>query len=544
MSRTSVSGLTRVAQAIVALWLCVLTGGELFAQNADGQATALNSAFSVADIHPSSNLSIPKIQGGVVRSGRYELRQATMLDLIVRAYGADPGTVFGGPPWLELDRFDLTAKVPPESSVEATKAMLQKLLAERFNLVVHRDTKVISGLALTLEKGKAKVKPADASSGAAGCQMSRETSQLGVAPYTVATCHNITMEGFAAALREFATADITGPVADLTGLTGNWDFEFKWTDRRLLTSAPTDITLFNAIGRQLSLALERKGVRMPVLVVDHVDQKPTPNPPGTATLLPPSLEFEAASIKPSAPGARQGGGGFLPGGRVEMRAMPLALLLLAASDLNLLPDEIPGAPKWLTPFAPSFDIVAKASASAIASGAQLYQSDYQMMLRALLVERFKIVSHYEDRPVDTYVLLPEKPKLRKADPLNGPGCKTVRSADPKPSESAPLPLETTCKNITLTQFAQQFQSIAPVYFHYPVLNATGIEGAWDFTFTFSPIPPALLDGGRGLRGANPAPTTPRTGDLSDPVGGISLLDAIKKQLGLKLEVEKRCNRFS
>jgi uncharacterized protein (TIGR03435 family) len=63
-------------------------------------------------------------------------------------------------------------------------------------------------------------------------------------------------------------------------------------------------------------------------------------------------------------------------------------LILTAWDLNINPDQIPGAPKWLAPFDPSFDLFAKAPASAIVHGAQLYQGDYQAMLRALLVDRF------------------------------------------------------------------------------------------------------------------------------------------------------------
>jgi uncharacterized protein (TIGR03435 family) len=540
MSQTADARPALTVRVLAGLFFIFIAGGA-FCQDTGDQTALVKTTFQIADIHTSSNLSSPKVQGGGLHSGQYELREATMLDLIVTAYGVDPDTVFGGPAWLELDRFDVIAKVPPDTSLETAKAMLQELLAERFHLVVHRDTKVVPGFALSLEKSKPKLKPADAS-GDAGCQTSKETSKPGVAPYSIAICRNITMERFVAALRGLASADITGPVADLTHLRGNWDFDLKWTDRRLLTSTASDITLFNAISQQLGLVLERKGVRMPVLVVDHAKQKPTPNPPDTMTLLPPPPppEFEAASIKPSAPGTRPGGGGFLPGGRVEFRGTPLALLLLTAWDSNFPPDEIPGAPKWLTPFEPTFDLFAKAPASAIASGTQLYQSDYQMMLRALLVDRFKIVSHYEDRPMNTYVLVALKPELKKADPSNRLGCKTVRSPNPRPSELAPFDLESVCKNITMTQFAQQLQIIAPVYFRYPVLDATAIVGAWDFTFTFSPIPPDLLGGGGGgLRSADPVPAAVTAEVPSNPVGGISLLDAIKKQLGLKLEVQKR-----
>jgi uncharacterized protein (TIGR03435 family) len=535
VSQTTDERAARMVRAFAGLCFFIFAGGA-FSQNTGHQTALATPELQAADIHASSNLLYPRMQGGVVRSGRYELRQATMMDLIATAYGVDPDTVFGGPAWLELDRFDVIAKVPSDSSPDAAKAMLQELLAERFQLVVHRDTKAVQAFALALDKGRPKLKPADAS-GAAGCQTSKETSP-GVAPYSVAACRNITMDGFAAALRGIASADITSPVANLTGLRGNWDLDLKWTDMRSLTSAASDITLVHAINEQLGLVLGRKPVRMPVLVVDHANQRPTPNPLGTTTLLPPP-EFEVASIKPSAPGARPGGGRFLPGGRVEFRAMPLSQFILNAWDLNLLPDEIPGAPRWLAPFEPSFDLFAKAPASAIANGAQLYQGDYQMMLRALLVDRFKIVSHYEDRPMYTYILSGQKPKLRKADPAHRPGCKTVRLPNPAPSESAPVLLEAVCTNITMTQFAQQLQSLAPLYFHYPVSDATAIVGAWDFTFTFSRIPPDLLGGGGGgPRTPNPVNMAVPEGGLTDPVGAISILDAIKR-LGLRLDIQKR-----
>lgn len=524
-------------QALAALCLFLLIAGAAFSQETGNQTALATPALVAADVHASSNLKDPRMQGGVVRSGRYELRQASMLDLIATAYGVDPDIVFGGPAWLELGRFDVIVKVPSGTSPEAAKTMLQALLAQRFHLAVHRDNKSVLAFALTMDKGKPKLKPADPS-GAAGCQTSMERSS-GPAPYSIATCRNITMEGFAAALRGLASADITGPVANLTGLAGNWDIDLKWTDKRSLSSANSDITLSHAINGQLGLVLERRAVRMPVLVVDHVNQKPTPNPPGTTTLLPPP-EFEVASIKLSAPGARPGGAGFLPGGRVEFRATPLSILILTAWDLNLLPDEIPGAPKWLAPFDPCVDLFAKAPASTIANGKQLYQGDYQLMLRALLVDRFKIVSHYEDRPMNTYTLVAQKPKLKKADPSNRPGCKTLRTPNPVPSESAPVLLEAVCRNITMTQFAQQLQIIAPLYFHYPVANDTALVGSWDFSFTFSRIPPELLGGGGGGPRSNaPAPMAVPAGNPADPDGAISMFDALKRQLGLRLDAQKR-----
>jgi uncharacterized protein (TIGR03435 family) len=482
------------------------------------------------------------MEGGVLRAGRYEIRYATMLDLIKTAYGVDADTVFGGPSWLETDRFDVIAKAPANTAPETVKLMLQALLADRFKLVVHKDTKPIQGFVLTVGKGKPKLKPADGS-GEPGCvPQPLPPPSPDFIPPQVVSCHNITMDAFAPALRGMAGAYLTGPVLDSTALKGAWDFDFKLTARGLLTLAGADgITVFDAVDKQLGLKLEPGKVPMPVIVVDSVNQKPTANLPEVTTALPapPPPEFEVASIRPNAPGADLGPpGGLQPGGRYEAHRLPMFIMIRQAWDVNTAPgEEIPGTPKWLTMFTPLFDIVAKVPASAVTSGDRIYQDDLQAMMRALLVDRFKMKVHYEDRPMDAYTLAATKPKLKKADPSTRTGCKIERlTALPEPGEGPP-PIVANCQNVTMAQFAERLQTIAPSYLRYPVLDASGIEGAWDFTLTFSGVDPNRLNGGggrSGTKGGAPAAAPP-----GDPIGGVSLFDAMEKQLGLKLEVHKR-----
>ena len=209
---------------------------------------------------------------------------------------------------------------------------------------------------------------------------------------------------------------------------------------------------------------------------------------------------------------------------------------------NIDPDEdFPGRPKWLKPFEPAFDWVAKAPALTVSGDRIVSEDNFDLMLRALLADRFRMTAHYENRPMDAYTLVAAKPKLKPADPSTRAGCKTERA--PVDGQTR---ITATCRNLTFAQFAEQIQLIAPNYLRYPVLNGSGIDGGWDFSFTFNMIPPKMLAaigsqaGPRGSRAASPVASAD-TGSVSasNPVGGISLFDALQKQLGLKLEKHRR-----
>src|SRR5438105_11740860 len=100
-------------------------------------------SFEAADVHASPKHPSPNVQslGGFARGGRYQFRNAWMLDLIANAYGMDPEKVAGGPFWLETDRFDILAKAPTSVTPANTKLMLRSLLADRFKLVTHSEDK-------------------------------------------------------------------------------------------------------------------------------------------------------------------------------------------------------------------------------------------------------------------------------------------------------------------------------------------------------------------------------------------------------------------
>ncbi len=535
-----------------------LLSSAVFGQSADTAPT-----FEIADVHVSPHTLTPNMRGGVLRAGRYEILTATMVDLIRTAYGVDADKVLGGPSWLESDRFDVIAKAPPAASPDAAKLMLQALLADRFKLVVHRDSHALPGFALTVGKGGApKLKEADGS-GDTGCKYTIPPpppppppgTQAGAPVINVPTyvyeCHNMTMAAFAEAMRTMLAAQTyfgTGLIADQTGLKGAWDFNFKYGPKisggivaLLVAPGPETISIFDAMDKQLGLKLDPLKVSTPVVIVDSVNRKPSDNPPGVTTALPViPAEFEVADLRlrdPSAPPAP--GAGFQPSGRVDLRGYPLTALINLALNANG-PDSLVGLPKSLNSV--RVDLIAKMPSNGPAAPNQPIDIEFfRPALRALLEERFKLKTHTEQRPGDAYTLMAGKPKLQKtADPLMRTGCKEGPGPDGKDSRVANPILSRliTCQNITMAQFADMLPRLANGYVHSEVVDATGLTDAYDFTLSFSANGLAqfvaqVQGGGAAPAGAGAAPAA------SDPGGGLSLPDAVNKQLGLKLETVKR-----
>jgi uncharacterized protein (TIGR03435 family) len=524
--------------------------------------------FAAADVHVSVKTTGPMnqyVRTGPVRAGRYEIRKGTMVDLIHIAYEYDSDKILGGPNWLEMDRFDVAAKVPEESTAETHKQMLQALLQDRFRLVVHKDTKPLPTYVLVQGK-KPLMKEANGSeqtgcrpsasapAGAPGGRgfgrimtMSPDGQQsaftLGPGNTLAYNCRNISMEAFAANLRTMFGSNLgNNPIHDETGLKGNWNFDLTYSLQLFGPMGGDEtahISIFNAVEKQLGLKLEERQIPTPVIVVDSVERTPSPNPPGTADVLPPVVyptEFEVASIKPVEPGAGRGGRYQMqPGGRLVADGMPLRFLIQQA--FNTFNNEaIAGLPSFAD--SDRYNIIGKAPA---VGGVPLTNMDMDAvapMLLALLKDRFKLTYHTEDRPVSAYTLVASKPKLKKADPNSRSSCKNNNAPPPAPPGTRVL----FCTNVTMDQFVERFQGMGPD-FNWPVANQTGLEGGWTLTLTFNQraMFNGAMAGGRGGRGGA-AEANPEAGAMptaSDPNDALTIFEAVEKQLGLKLEKQKR-----
>ncbi|HTS48386.1 MAG TPA: TIGR03435 family protein [Bryobacteraceae bacterium] len=491
--------------------------------------------FDLADVRVSapSASSFQFMRRSVSRDGRYELRTATMVDLIKTAYGVDDDAVMGGPSWLDTDRFDVIAKSPPAAPPETQRAMLQALLADRFKLAVHKDTKPLPVYVLSVGKRKSQLKEPD-SSAPTGCrpQPFRPPAPGAPPPLLVVDCHGLSMAAFGEQLRQMAGGYLDKPVVDQTGLHGTWDFTISWTARNQLVIAGAQaVSVFDAVDK-LGLKLEPQKVAMPVIVVDHVNQKPAPNPAGVTPSPPPvtaPTEFEVADVKPAKPDSNERMLRILPGGRVDIRGMTLKFLMTFAWDTTN--DMFTAGPKWLD--SDRFDIVAKVTTEGPQSFVDI--DTFRLMLRALLVERFKLTTHNETQVVSVYALVAPKhaTKLKPADELSRTSCK------PSPGAILSNPALTnswTCQNTTMADFAAKVRSWAGAYIDHPVIDSTGLEGGWDFVLSWTARGVFENSGGRGGGRGDASPASLST--ATDPNGTITVFEALDK-LGLKLEPQKR-----
>jgi uncharacterized protein (TIGR03435 family) len=484
--------------------------------------------FEVADVHRSPSAPNPYTwaSGGVLRGARYDLRKATMIDLIRAAYGVEPDVIVGGPNWLDFDRFDVSAKAEPGTPTATIRLMLQDLLADRFKLQLHRDTRPMPAFALALGKSKPRLKESERL-GDAGCTYQQQPNG---SVDTVFSCRNITMDALAAQLRGMAGDYLASSVVNQTGLDGTWDFDLKWHRRsQVLPQGTERATIFDAVEKQTGLSLTNATAAMQVIAIDRVNENPTPKQPDTAAKIPPRVvDFEVADLKMNRTANQRNYISPTPGGGLEARHVEMKILLATGWDMDWdhVDEGFANLAKWVSDA--YVDVHAKPPSYTNApppAGTGFLDDDARLMIRNLLIERFQMKTHMENRPRDAYALLATRPKLKKADPSQRARCVDARTIPNDPRDLNPMISRLiSCQNVTMAQFAASLHGFAADYIFEDVEDATGLTGAYDFTLGYTSK--YMLN-------------TQTPGQSSDPGGAISLQEAISKQLGLKLEMRKR-----
>ncbi|HTW67191.1 MAG TPA: TIGR03435 family protein [Bryobacteraceae bacterium] len=232
-------------------------------------------SFEVATIKPSD----PSRPGQIVALRGVEVitTNTTVHDLINLAYWLHPKQVTGGPAWTESQKYDMTGKpdAPGQPNVDQMKLMIQKLLADRFQLKFHWEKRDLSVYAVTIAKSGTKiVKSQDDPKGYPGWNFGRAASG------TALTFRNSPMSQVTAILQNF----LDKPVVDQTGLSARYDFTVTFTldasQAVRLGGAPPPVAnnpdaapdLFAAFQQQLGLKLESTKAPVDVMVIDKVER--------------------------------------------------------------------------------------------------------------------------------------------------------------------------------------------------------------------------------------------------------------------------------
>ncbi len=193
----------------------------------------------------------------------------TLKNLIAMAYSFDSRLILGGPAWLDDQLYDLAAKLPADAPRDRIPAMLQTLLAERFKLAVHRETKEQTVYLLVTGKNGPQLKPALPADDQDARQIRGDRPPIQITRGGILG-HSMDIGRLAGTL-----ALVTGyQVMDHTGLTGIYDINLTWTPEDNKGFGPE---LFTAIQEQLGLKLESGKGPVEMLVIDHADRDPGQN---------------------------------------------------------------------------------------------------------------------------------------------------------------------------------------------------------------------------------------------------------------------------
>jgi uncharacterized protein (TIGR03435 family) len=275
--------------------LLAALGVSLFAFGQTPAASQAPAQFEVASVKP--NMSGDSKAAMQTPPGRFTATNVTLRQLIREAYHLQEFQITGGPNWLDRDRFDIVAKAEGPESPEGTVAnrvplMLRALLAERFGLGVHIESKELPIYALIPARADgmpgAQLKraapacdpPSDGSRGGTTAPANRAECGLRILPGTM-MAGGVTM----AELAEGLSPLMNRVVHDRTGLAGRFAFTLRWTpeqvseglDRkaRAMGLPPIDRdgpALVTAVQEQLGLKLDSQRGPVDVLVVDRADR--------------------------------------------------------------------------------------------------------------------------------------------------------------------------------------------------------------------------------------------------------------------------------
>jgi uncharacterized protein (TIGR03435 family) len=259
--------------------------------------------FEVASIKPSApdqrGMRIGNSPGGTLNISNLPLKE-----LIMFAWSVQPFQISGGPAWINSARYDISAKPDHKPKEDEVPLMLQALLADRFQLKIHHETKELPIYALVVANKDGNLGPQLTASKEGGCtpfDPSKPPPPPGADKPPALGCGNMMM-GFdrlsavsiqIEGLIPMLSRMLGRTVLDKTGLTGKFDISLHWTPDQSQAMQPppggpppgmpqpppvdpNGPSIFTALQEQLGLKLESQKGPVDIIVIDHVE-KPSEN---------------------------------------------------------------------------------------------------------------------------------------------------------------------------------------------------------------------------------------------------------------------------
>jgi uncharacterized protein (TIGR03435 family) len=541
LEETPSSGLIAEMQAGAAIETANPTGDDKAATNgAPGYVSTMT--FDVASVRESKqDLNLPhKVGGGLSpHSSNLRIENVQLYYLLSMAYGVHDHQIEGLPNWgstsyniqakSDSAADEKLAKLSDKDALAEKQHMMQALLAERFKLKAHWETRKGPVYNLVVAKRGSKLH--------AGGSMPPSVDELkrfGDTKIPDLYQRGDGRRGYEwighdcdiASLSSILSALMRTTVLDKTGLSGTYDFDLQYSNSPD-SEREVDHTIWprvsDAVEDQLGMKLVPAKGQVQVLVVDHVE-KPTSvdgaevvqrsaTPVGALSASiskaqqpqqAKSLQFEVATIKQGDPklpaNSHSSGGG--PGGLYRMENTPLKQWVemgLSVSDYALK------APSWLD--TSRFDLVAR-----LPTDKPDDHNATAEMMKSLLIQRFGLKWHEETQTVSGYELVADKKVLLKPASLRerllgggaGWGPATVNGT-----------------NMTMSAFAETLGKVLG----RPVVDATHLSGGFDISLIWLPDNDAAVAEAKqhGMNNVNNLP---------------SIFTAVREQLGLRLQSAK------
>jgi len=242
--------------------ICIVGLAALAAVFGLAQTAAPPLEFDVASVKPVNHSVAPHAVALNINHGRITFDAAALRQIIGLSYGVQRVRVKGGPSWIESELYDIVAKTEnPDATKEQVMAMMQTLLADRFKLVVHHETRELPVYSLVIAKNGPKFKEA--------ADDEAPSANFGIGQWTVRKRNLVLLVNTLANM-------LDNPVQDKTGLTKFYDYGLNLSPQRNELTGSADASdsapsIFAALEDQLGLKLEAKRGPAEVLVIDHAE---------------------------------------------------------------------------------------------------------------------------------------------------------------------------------------------------------------------------------------------------------------------------------